>query len=730
MASDHQPILLPAPVEDNWPQMRKKRNRKGERVKVTRACDGCKKRKIKCNGTQPCAFCHRTNASCTFTSAYARGRVPAILSVSGVDNGRNLAPAEDENIPITGPIVSRPQYPTLLPRTEPRGDNPTELQNQYVSSCAMAPSASTDADAISQTSPEPSQTDLQGHYIGPASGVSFLHRIQKRLHQASSFSQASSIFTFGDATLHLPESDPSFCMMLHREDAQRLIERYFDFAMPTYRFLHRPTIQQWFNEFYDTLGIMHDVQNAPAKVALLFMVFAHARIYMPDDDRPGPPDMSTRYFLAAEHQLTKEKGSIRLTSVQARLTQCYYLLAQSRVNHCWSLFGTVAHLALAIGLNRNIPPDAASRLNIVEAEGRRRTFWCAYTLDTYLSAALGRPRTFHDDDIDTELPACVEDEDLVSEDMNMQMTSTRGPSTMLAALAHMKLAQIISKILSNLYSIKPIPAARRIAAMKEISKDLSNWRAELARFLDVDNFSTSFLIPLFQRQRNVLNLTYWHAVILLHRPFVLSSLSQISQQNKRNAAYKDAPTDESLKECLDAAMKTVNTINEITESHQLFRAFWITTYFAFNATIMLYIYVIQERASPSEIYSRYFSAATRCQSHISSIAEKGSLSERYYLVLEELRIEALRQTKSIRPSTGILDGMDSQSQSNWLQPEVVPTDENRPTPAYYTDLMEGPMIDFNSNVPGFSFSDCLGWDQFTSMVSSGLGNMDVFINHN
>jgi hypothetical protein len=33
-------------------------------------------------------------------------------------------------------------------------------------------------------------------------------------------------------------------MMLPRLDAQRLIDRYFDFAMPTYRFLHRPTIQE------------------------------------------------------------------------------------------------------------------------------------------------------------------------------------------------------------------------------------------------------------------------------------------------------------------------------------------------------------------------------------------------------------------------------------------------------------------------------------------------------
>ena len=36
----------------------------------------------------------------------------------------------------------------------------------------------------------------------------------------------------------------------------------------------------------------------------------------------------------------------------------------------------------------------------MELESRRRLFWCAYSLDKYLAAALGRPRTFKDEDID------------------------------------------------------------------------------------------------------------------------------------------------------------------------------------------------------------------------------------------------------------------------------------------------------------------------------------------
>lgn len=132
---------------------------------------------------------------------------------------------------------------------------------------------------VSRSSPEPTQTDQQGHYIGPASAVSFLLRIQKTLHQNSSVSHDSSIFTFGDAPL--PEVDPTFFVLPPKTDAQRLVERYFDYAAPTHRFLHRPTIEKILHEFYETQGDMRNKEDAAGKTALLLIVFAQAQAYMP-----------------------------------------------------------------------------------------------------------------------------------------------------------------------------------------------------------------------------------------------------------------------------------------------------------------------------------------------------------------------------------------------------------------------------------------------------------------
>lgn len=160
-----------------------------------------------------------------------------------------------------------------------------------------APTEDAARDSLSRSSPEPAQTDRQGHYIGSSSGVSFLLRIQKKLHENRSLSHDSSIFTFGDAPL--PEHDDTFFVLPPKADARRLVERYFDFAAPTHRFLHRPSIEKLLEEFYETRGDMSHKEDAASKTALLLIVFAQAQAYMD----PATAGGDNRYFASASMHL-------------------------------------------------------------------------------------------------------------------------------------------------------------------------------------------------------------------------------------------------------------------------------------------------------------------------------------------------------------------------------------------------------------------------------------------
>lgn len=269
---------------------------------------------------------------------------------------------------------------------------------------------------------------LENDYIGPNSGIAFLARSQKRFQQdfiesrSNNPEQSSqtSIFSYGDGWIPEQQADFTFPS---RHEAKYLLQQYFDFAMPTYRFLHRETVESWLETIQGT-GDVVDSGVAPvsnAKRALIVLMLATAKLYNGEDLEGDFQDRyfvhlhtfhsrssytrSGTYYAAAERLLANETGKVTLEAVQARLSQCIYLLASSRVNHAWYVFGTTAQLIIALGLHRRqvYQPTNPNQSSIL-LESRKRIFWSAYTLDRYLSVMLGRPRIFRDEDIDQPLP--------------------------------------------------------------------------------------------------------------------------------------------------------------------------------------------------------------------------------------------------------------------------------------------------------------------------------------
>ncbi|OJD30200.1 zn 2cys6 transcription factor [Diplodia corticola] len=669
------------------------------RSRVSRACDRCKSRKTRCSGKYPCTLCSQLGLACQYEAAYTRGRLPSIeletdnrvlqmataipphqdyhmrrhsssVIQDTANNGNHLAsPRPDaEDVSAAAAVAGINNTTTTIP-SPVSIEHPDRLDASDQPRAPHQPQHSARATSTAQSSrnsPEPSQSDQQGHYVGPASGASFLLRIQRKLlrqqsglmqQSCSGGAEASSIFTFGD--LPLPDADDvehGFFVLPPQKDAEWLLARYFDFASATHRFLHRPTVEGCLREVYETNGAMREKAAARSRLALLFMVFAQAGNYQ-CPGMAGREYSSASFFSAAERQLVAEKGGIRLTSVQARLAQCLWLLGQSRINHCWSLFGTTAHLVLALGMHRKRRMDSAHSVDYIDLECRKRTFWCAYNLDTYLSAALGRPRTFHDEDIDQEFPTCVNDSDL--HQRHMHPSPVKSQSLMSGCIAHMRFSRILANILRDLYGIRPPSTEDRYRLAAKYNDELNSWRASVAYLLDTDGVDPSLFLPIFLRQRNVLNLAFWHAQILVHRPFLLSNFAGLTSYNLHRTNNNNSKLAYHVQLCLDAATNIVRVVDELTRSNQIYSTFWFTHYFAFSAVVVLYVYTIQQQQQqqqhprhllaatatsadqPPLSASACYRAASRCHDQISRIATKGSLGERYGVVLQELRMELL-----------------------------------------------------------------------------------------
>jgi hypothetical protein len=244
------------------------------------------RKKVRCTGRCPCALCLKSGLPCEFTASYTRGRLPSVI-VDEAAMAMDPQPQVRREISISEssaagePATSAVQYPRIYPSPSSPMDPPTytHANNADPSTLNMTTEYTNRPPTRDSPVPQGGQRDQEGHYVGSSSAVSFLIRIQRRLHQSSSLSHDSTIFTFGDAPL--PEYDQSLFFLPPKSDAQRLVERYFDYAAPTHRFLHRPSIEKLLDEFYDTLGEIRGREDGKAKAALLMVVFAQAQAYMP-----------------------------------------------------------------------------------------------------------------------------------------------------------------------------------------------------------------------------------------------------------------------------------------------------------------------------------------------------------------------------------------------------------------------------------------------------------------
>ncbi|KAK7701612.1 hypothetical protein SLS57_011661 [Botryosphaeria dothidea] len=562
----------------------KRRKESHVRSRVSRACDRCKSRKTRCSGKYPCTLCSQLGLDCQYEAAYTRGRLPSIeietddrvlqmaaharrqssATVSGNGppgrNGEDGA-AAGGIIPIPSPIsIEHHQLSDRL-----AGEASLQQRQRGTASTAQS----------SRNSPEPSQNDQQGHYVGPASGASFLLRIQRKLVHQQSLSSESSIFTFGD--LPLPEFDPSFFILPPQADAEALL-------------------------------------------------------------------------------------------------------------------------------------------------ARKRTFWCAYNLDTYLSAALGRPRTFHDEDIDQDFPTCVNDSDL--HNRQMHPSAVKSQSLMSGPIAHFKLSRILANILRDLYGIKPPSSDDRYRLAAKYNDELNEWRTSLAYLLDTDGVDPSLFLPIFLRQRNVLNLAFWHAQILVHRPFLLSNFAGLTNYSiNRSKLSGNSKLAYHVQRCLDAAMNIVRVVDDLTNQSQIYSTYWFTHYFAFCAVVVLYVYTIQQRHSSPEYYLPHFRAAAKCQEQISNIATKGSLAERYGVVLQELRLEILRHNEFLATQGA------SAATMPLLGSDLVFLDQGAVLGSGLAadGLQQMGHDAFAEASPSSSIAQLTGWGQFDSLVTGGIGSLETLL---
>jgi hypothetical protein len=360
-------------------------------------------------------------------------------------------------------------------------------------------------------------------------------------------------------------------------------------------------------------------------------------VFLKTDSNPNDPYKegtystdSELYFQAAQMKLASETGKLRIESVQARLAMCLYLLHTSRPNQAWYTFGITTQLILALGMHR-ARASSAPQLDTITTECRKRAFWAAFTLDTYLSCILGRPCLIHSDDVDQVLPTCVDDDEITASGI-IRNTFHRDP-VIQGSIFHAKITSISKRALKEQYSVHRHRDTHRINVATKLNAELAAWKAALPVILS-GTVHPSSLIQIFQRQIVVLNMAHSLALILVNRPLLLID-SAVDNSSNINAS-------------LTAAKTILDTVLGFISDKKTFPAFWFTQYVTFNALSIVHIWLIQRRRgrltglslpyTDDELYQ----LAETIQQHLADATQSNAPSLRYSIILEELHQETKR----------------------------------------------------------------------------------------
>ncbi|CAG8895318.1 unnamed protein product [Penicillium egyptiacum] len=621
--------------------------------KVTRACDACKVKKKACTGTLPCDPCEQRQLSCTYDAAYTRGVAVSPISL-GHRRERPTSSSGGSNQYRTLDRSPAPTFEQIVPVT------PVDPPNQLES------------------------TNIASQYLGPTSAHSFLGRVvqdlpatpSKLLVEQHSEGTASTVSIFSHGDRIVPNIGLAEFKWPDRRTADILVRRYFEFAAPTYRVLHRPTVEVLIHDLFEGGTFARESSLDTASLAILLLIFCTATMFQPDseghmtDADESGWQISELYYAKADSLLSQETGAPGLDSVQARFLMVLYLLSSSRAHKAWFAFGTTVQLMMALGFHNKRPRLGVEEEDLIRKECRRRLLWCSYTLDKYLSVILGRPRLWQDEDLDEELPTRINDQDLTRHEKRI----SNRDCLMDAPVFHTMLARILTQAAKEPYMVTGVSTKEQIDIIRDLCGRIAEWHAELPVFLSGVVHPDS-LMPGMRRQLTVLQLARYHALAFITRPLLLRNYAHIWPECEASFQYY-------LSTCLTAARDAIELILTFAQEKQLFSSFWYSQYIAFNALSIIYLYLIQVqrgRISPVNIRfdqsmnvlfasspldeSTLYRLYERAQAHLADATARNAPPWRYSVILQGLRRALTRsQPSALRdPHINADNGTNQQS---------------------------------------------------------------------
>ncbi|GAA6030635.1 hypothetical protein JCM8097_006249 [Rhodosporidiobolus ruineniae] len=458
-----------------------------KRKRAAVACEGCRSRRSRCDGGQPCSTCAGLGHDCVYQAPTLQappGYVESLeLRVAELQAqlstlGSGAMEKEDSPIPVEGPKSRKPSKPVQPREAGPFLGSGRAIARRLAALRAFSPSST------------PTSSSLPFAFPG------------------SPASQASgSAGTPGP--IPPPANLPPPAPVPNEATGRELVQACMAHIALRFPILHPPSFEKMHASF-------RAGDPSPTIRTIVNLVYAiGARTTGKGSGEP---------YLAAALSTFDDALSAptSLDTVVVLLLLSAYALRHPRGPGAWTLSGAALTRAITLSLHQEQSTTASAilglsenNLSALDVEMRRRIWWSCFSLEITIAVMLGRPPGIADVDITTPLPADVDmsisDADLVSHYLHHGAPPLPSSSSLLpltVAVRSFEIRRIEAKILEKAY---------RHAGATEA--DLFNLMAELTLW-----WTNS---PAFDASRphfaHWFEMRYHAAVLLLNSPSLLKA---------------------------------------------------------------------------------------------------------------------------------------------------------------------------------------------------------------
>ncbi|CAJ0889825.1 3600_t:CDS:2 [Entrophospora sp. SA101] len=497
-----------------------------KRQRVSKACDSCRRKKVKCDGIQSvCGNCKAFNLECTYNDT-TKKRGPPKGYIEAIETRLHkmeslLGGLVHSNDPRAEAALAELMQDDLHSTSSNRSNNSGDLIDDLNEVMGIL--------SIDENN--------QIRYHGRSSGFYLLKKGNR--YKDGILSITSNNWKHpGQVIASTNNFDllkrPELTELPSQELSDHLLELYFNNVHPLMAVIYKP-------RFFDQLK-----QKEHPPLLLLNAIYAYASQFSDRIEvRSDPNNHHTAgdfFFERAKALLDNDYDNARMTTIQALILLSLREYGTGRVTRAWLYSGMACRMSQELGIHRNNEKWHPIDLKREEKEEQRRVFWACFVLDRTASAHLGRPLAIDEKDVDAAYPS--EDEDDESEYLPFKMehvtvSSTSSPvSSSSSALgspiingpqeprikAHtasrfiylIKLCEILGRVMQNVYAIRCNPVSMTSDTVLSIlNSSLNSWYLALPEHLQYTPNSDQAKHP----STLCLHILYYSALMFLHRPY-------------------------------------------------------------------------------------------------------------------------------------------------------------------------------------------------------------------